>query len=240
MIRAIIGTDTKAMRVALAEYISAFRARYTDSPIIRFDPDHADGASIADAVTTSSLFGDQILVVFDGLGESAESLATLLDSMDIVENTQNDIVFLEVAPKKELRMALEKVAGKAGLKEYKAPEKAEDKSNFLLGDALVEKDKKRLWMLLVAALKKGKSPEELHGTLWWSAKTLYIALRHTMVEAKEAGISEYSFRKAERQKGKWSAAEVEEILRGLKDMVHERGVGSGDIGLRLEKFVLEI
>lgn len=240
MIRVYLGNDTEKSRTLLSRAISDFTQSFPLGVISRFDADHAERGAILDSLSGESLFGGRSLIILDGLGEAAESSQILTDILPMAKESHNDIYIIENKPHKDVRAKIEAVVEKKNITQSDKVAQRENGGVFLLGDAFQEKNKKKLWMDYSRLLREKHAPEELHGILWWAAKNLYIAKNFSGFEAKRAGVGDYPYQKAHRMKDKWSDEEIRGLLGVLKDIVHDRGKGSGDVGLRIERMILSI
>jgi len=113
-----------------------------------------------------------------------------------------------------------------------------DNTFFALADALGARDKKKLWLLLRNALDHDSVPEELHGILFWQAKSLALAAQ--TASAGEAGLNPFVYGKAKRFLVNFKQNEIEKMLSKLVWMYHEAHRGRVDFSIELEKFVLDI
>ena len=87
---------------------------------------------------------------------------------------------------------------------------------FALAGALGSRDRKKLWLLLMEALRQGVSPEAIAGMLAWKARTACASARG-----------------AEREL--WG-----KLSRSLVVTYHEGHRGGGDLELLLERFALTL
>ena len=237
MLKVFVGPDTAKARHALALAIEEFRKNNPNGLVSRFDGDHADPSEVSEALFAQSMFGDAACVVFDNLSEKAESCGLLVDILPDAAKSTNTVIVLEVNPKKEIRDLL-KTHSKE-IKEFLQKAAASDTAIFVLGDALGAKDKRTLWSTLVRLTREGYAPEELHGTLFWAAKSLFLAKTLTPGEAEAAGVKGYTYTKFSGYSQKWTEKELRDVLDQLKEVIHERGEQRGaDLGILLEEFVL--
>ena len=81
-------------------------------------------------------------------------------------------------------------------------------------------------------------PEEIHGILWWQAKSLALASKTR--NASEAGLNPFVYNKAKRYLSNWKKEEVESLLSKLSRMYHKAHRGEADFEIELEKLMLDI
>jgi hypothetical protein len=108
---------------------------------------------------------------------------------------------------------------------------------FDMADALGARDKKTLWTLYRKAIDSGKVPEEIHGILFWQAKS--IALAAQTKSAGEAGLNPFVYGKAKRYAENYSKEELEGLLGDLVSVYHDGHRGLHDFETALEVLILE-
>ncbi len=241
MLKVFLGPDAGKARAALGAAVAEFRAANPGALVTRFDVDHCDTSEIGGALGAASLFGGSSCVVLDMLAERVEGEEILKDMLPLAVDSTNTVFILEGAPKKELKEALDKAVSKGNIQAFAKAEKKDDGAVFALGDALAGKDKRAFWDLLIRLRRDGHAAEELHGTLWWAGKSLYIAKVSSRADAEAAGVKGYSYTKFSGFAQKWSKEELDNLIDRLKDIVHERSEErGGDLDLLLEKFALSL
>jgi DNA polymerase III delta subunit len=107
-----------------------------------------------------------------------------------------------------------------------------------LAEALGKRDRKNLWVLYRRALLEDISPEEIHGTLFWQAKSIILA--RVAKSAKEAGIKDFPFSRAKTYANNFSEKESGELLSRLINISHDSRRGLSDISLALEELTLTV
>ena len=158
--------------------------------------------------------------------EVSESLAAMAES-------PNTFIVLEGTL---LAAAKKKYAKHAAMMEEFTAEKAERFNTFAMADALAQKDRRQLWMLLHDARQAGLAAEEIIGMLWWQLKALRLA--EVTESASEAGMKDFPYNKAKRALQKFSTGEVAQLSHSLLDLYHDGHAGVRDIDLALEEWVL--
>lgn len=165
----------------------------------------------------------------EGFFEECVSLAKdLSDSNTLFVIVEKTVL---VASKKKFESA------GAILGEYKKTAQ-EDFNTFAMADALANKDKRTLWLLLQKAKVEGLVSEEIIGTLWWQLKTMRLAANAKT--ADEVGLKEYPFKKAKSSLVKFPLIEIEKKSRELLRIAHESRRGLSDLELGLEAWVLSL
>jgi len=96
--------------------------------------------------------------------------------------------------------------------------KKEELNIFEIANALARRNKKEIWMIYRQLIDSGKVPEEIHGVLFWKAKTMLIA----------GGTHN------------WEKEELQDLLDKLITVYHEARRGNGEIEIGVERVVLHI
>ena len=121
----------------------------------------------------SGLFFAKCTVFFENIFEKEETLDFILKKLELMSQSQNDFVFLEGKLNKPVLDAFKKA--RAELNIFELPkEKKEKYNNFLLADALADRDKLKLWLHFRQAMDRGVRMEELVGILSWKAKDMLL------------------------------------------------------------------
>jgi DNA polymerase III delta subunit len=235
MLYVFYGSGDGAVREAAYAKLDALRANWPDLNVTKLDPDEYETGLLASAGSTVSLFGapqayllDTPSLVTDFWTELEQEVAALAASPHhfiVIEGT------LLAAQKKPL------AAAALEMTEYKG-EGTERFDTFKMANALVEKDKRTLWIYLQDAVAADLPAEEIIGVLWWQLKTLRLAL--ITKSAAEAGVKDFPYNKAKRALSNFKPGEVEALSRSLLKLYHDGHAGKTDINLALEEWVLRI
>jgi DNA polymerase III delta subunit len=116
--------------------------------------------------------------------------------------------------------------------------KEKKQNSFAMADALVARDKKKAWVEYRRTVESGSAPEEIHGTIFWAMKMLYLCAHCDKDEAIKAGVSAYNYQRYLLNSKKYLGNELDDKLRELKNMYHDAHRGEGDLDALLEQFVL--
>ena len=121
----------------------------------------------------SGLFFTKCVVVFTNIFEKEETLDFVLEKLNLMGESENSFVFLEGKLNKAVLDAFKKA--RAELNVFELPkEKVERFNNFLLANALENRDKFNLWIYFRQALENEAGMEELVGILFWKAKDMLL------------------------------------------------------------------
>jgi DNA polymerase III delta subunit len=231
MLKVFCGNDVGKVRAA-----ALAAARESAAPDTSVTTVEAEGYStgvITDAVGASSLFGGTELFVIDTPSENSDFEEEVKNNLKEMGESANTFIVIEGAllagPKKEYGKYAE------SLEEFKAAA-AERLNVFSLADALADKDKKKLWLLLQEMKHAGVPEEEIIGILWWQLKSLRLAAATD--SASEAGMKDFPYNKAKRALSKFKPGEIEELSHSLLSVYHDGHGGIRDIDTSLEHWVL--
>jgi DNA polymerase III delta subunit len=193
----------------------------------------ADETVLRDALGATSLFREREVYVFDTLSRNTEAFDALKTLLRELKGSENHFVLIEGPLDAKIGKLLSTHA--AASTHY--PRTAERPFNiFSLTDALALRDKKSLWLLLTEALQKGKTAEEITGTLLWQLKTIRVAAQTE--SASEARMKPFVYDKAKRALKKFSLEELTDYAHDLVVLYHEGHTGKRDIERALERWVL--
>lgn len=119
--------------------------------------------------STPALFGGAQTFVLQGALNS-ERGEEFLDLLEVFAESPHTFVFAEEKLLKAETEALKKVGAKIEIEKTVKKEYRFD--NFGVANALGKKDKKGLWLALIASWRAGEKPEAVAGLLCWKARQL--------------------------------------------------------------------
>ena len=125
--------------------------------------------SLATLASTPALFGGARAFVLAGAlygGRGGE----FLDMLGGLSASPHTFIFEEEKLLKAERTKLEKAGAK--IEEHKAPKKEWKFDQFGVAQALGNKDKKKLWLSLMAAFAAGEKGEAVAGLMAWKARAM--------------------------------------------------------------------
>jgi DNA polymerase III delta subunit len=243
MIYLLHGTDTDKSRVKMHELAGTLRAKKPDAAYFKMDAEHWNLAELEEYCGGQGLFENKFIIVLDHLLDNEEIAPVLLEQIEVIAASPNIFIVLEGKLDKDSLKKFEKHAEKVQEFEETAAQKSTAKSKerfnvFSLAEALGKRDRKNLWVLYRRALLENISPEEIHGTLFWQAKS--ITLARQAKSAKEAGMKDFPFSRAKAYANNFSEQESSELLNRLIHISHDSRRGLSDISLSLEEFALTV
>lgn len=168
MLYLYIGTDRKKAREAMSADIEKY-AR--GARIVRI----ADANVLADlqaVLAGPGMFDTARAIVLDSVLANEEMRPVAMNSLPEMQDSDNPYFMLEEKPDAATKRALEKYAERSST--FDGAKRTEDKAIFGLKNALARRDKKNLWIGIERELIGGKSPEAVHGFLFWAAKDMVL------------------------------------------------------------------
>lgn len=242
MLYVIHGTDTDKAREKSHALFDALKAKKPDASAGTLAAEEVTPEKLEELTQTQGLFENKQILFMNRTLENKDIREVVIDKIDAIAESPNIFIFFEGKLTKEVLKKLEKRAEK--ITEYELDEaaaaeaKAEKSSFFPLADALGARDKKTLWVLLRDALDKDAAPEELHGILFWQAKSLALASR--LGSPLESGLNPFVYTKAKRYAANFKEGEIDALVSKLVHMYHRAHRGQVDFEIELEKFALDI
>lgn len=233
MLEVYFGEDTVAVR---GKALSAF-ALYTDKGFSpkKIDNDTYISGMATDTAYARSLFGGTSVYLLDTPSSDEVFAQEVQDTLAAFKESADVFIVLE----QKLLAPLKKIYQKhATVFEEIISGPKKEFNAFALADALLAKDKKVLWLLLMEAFRNKRSIEEIIGTLWWQLKTLRLA--SVTKNAEEARMNKFPYSKAKSALKNFKDGEIIDLSRSLLSVYHDGHGGKRDIDTALEEWVLTI
>jgi len=231
MLKLYFGTDRQKVRDAATNFLESHMS--SDGTVTTLDAQSFVSGQIADALGAASLFGGEEWFVIDTPAADPDMAQEATSSLKEMSESQNTFLILEgalLAPAKKL------YAKHAASSEEFIAVKNERFNTFAMADALAQKDRRQLWVLLQNAKREGLAAEEIIGMLWWQLKALRLA--DVTSNAAQAGMKDFPYNKAKRSLTKFAPGEVIKNSHTLLELYHDGHAGLRDIDLALEQWVL--
>lgn len=214
MIYLFSGDDTKNK---IKNYESFFKKESLKIPLFSINKNNFNQMDIESFYSDSNLFEEKSIIVFFNILEKEEIENFIIERLKFFQESKNIFVFIEDKLLKPIIDKFNKEKAEVKIFELKKEEK-EKFNNFLLADALSNKDKIKLWFYYRQAIDKGVSLEELVGVLFWKVKDMII----------------------NKKLFKFKENELKEIADKLSFILPEARKNKKDVEVVLEKFLLEI
>lgn len=199
-----------------------------------FEADNFNLAALLEAALTNSLFGGRNLLVCRDLAPVTE---VITEALPLLAASPHWVIWLETGENNPLIKPL--TAAAEQVKTFNSPPvKVPSFNPFILTDALLARDRKRLWLLFHQGRRAGLSAEEIFWKLNWQVKTLLLVA--VSAPAAPAGIKPFVLTKTKSALKAWPLADLQWLFTGLTVLYHETYPESDDFNLGLEKIILTI
>jgi len=237
MIYTFIGDKTNKAREKAHHFIEVIKNKRPEAPFFLMQEGNASLEKIEELSEGQGLFFEKQIIFADQIFENEKIKEEVGRLIPLMAKSSSIFIILEIAPIVMIKKLLEKHS--LEIKDYSLESKKKEEFNiFSLTDALINRDKLKLWTLFLEAEFYGKTPEEIHGTLLWQAKSM--ALVNKTKNANEAGLKPFVYGKSLRAKNKYSNEEIESLPWNLVELLHNSRLKSRELGLSLEKWMLNI
>lgn len=226
------GSDRLKVRDKATEYID--KNLPAGATLTTLDEGSFVAGEVLNALGANSLFGGEEWFVLDNPSLNDDFYEETKKTLKEIGESNNTFLILEgnlLAPEKK---SYSKYAKE--IFEFKS-EGVERFNTFAIAEALANRDKKKLWVLLQEARLEGLRDEEIIGMLWWQLKSLrLVALTKN---STEAGMKDFPYNKSKKALVKFSAGEVDKLSQQLLELYHAGHAGVRDMDNALELWVLE-
>jgi hypothetical protein len=211
MIYLFSGDDLNKRNLSLGQFLESLA---NDVTILQMGKSDFNRAQVEGFTSGQSLFFGKSAIVLGGVMENEESGEFILKKLPLMEKSENLFIFKEGVLKKPILDKFKKARAEMNIFE-KGKEKIEKFNNFLLANALGQRDKLNLWASFREAMELGVGLEELVGVLFWKAKDML--LKRNLGKFKEEELKNFSSKIAyllpeARREGRDAEAALEEFL----------------------------
>ncbi len=238
MLYVLHGTDIEKAREKSHALFEALKTKKPDAAAGTITMEDITLEKLDELTQSQGLFENKQIILMDRTLENKDVREVMLEKIDAIAESPNIFILFEGKLTKEVLKKLEKRAEK--ITEYEAKEGPAKKegSFFALADALGSRNKAELWVLLREAFDADAAPEEIHGILFWQAKSLALAAK--TASAGDAGLNPFVYGKAKRYVSNFKPGEIDGLLSKLVHMYHRAHRGQAVFEIELEKLALDI
>ena len=243
MIVFIYGQEIDKVLTQAKKRLEGLKIKRPDAGFFKMDDESFDEAQFEELIFSQGLFDKKFIVHLHRVMENKDAREFVLKHLDELAESENAFVISENKLAKPTFTKIEKVAIKAEIFDTKRIEKKKQEFNiFALSDALGKKDKKHLWILYVQALRAGVVPEQIHGTLFTQIKNMALLKRAEKegVNIGKLGLHPFVVTKTKGFTKNFEENELENHSRTLLHAYHNARGGGDELGVALEKFVLNL
>ncbi len=229
MLKVFIGEGEEALKMFMAA-----REKVSDAhEEVRISSENWNEAILAYLLEGEDLFGEKKIIFLEGILEDENLKDFFFSRLRLASESENYFFLRE---KKVLADDKRKLSSFGEI--FSSGERAvktEAFNVFTLGDLLLSKKKKEMWIAYREALEAGVTPEGICGALFWQMKTLLVASR-----GGGNDLAPYALMKAKKALQTFPPEEAEEKLRNLLFLYHEARTGKFPLETALERFILSL
>lgn len=155
-----------------------------DATFLSFDAESISEDALGELISSQGLFEKKIVALFKNILAKTDLKKEILKRVSDFKDAQNIFVWIE----KDITAAEEKTITEAAEKSIISQSEKQTKQEFnifTLTESFGQRNRIKLWALLLEALGQGKAAEEIHGTLFGRPKQfcLQSLRRQLMLQA---------------------------------------------------------
>lgn len=244
MIYTIYGEDKIKAKEKARDLVVTLLKKKPNASYFKITNENYSKTNLDELIKSAGLFESKFIILLDNLFEDKELKKEILENMKEMKESDNVFIVLESDLDKKSVGMVDKYSKKTQnfiLTQMGTGEKKwnlKDFNIFSLGDALGNRDKKKLWVLYTQAVERGIPSEEICGTFFWQVKSIKLAQKSRTAE--EAGINPFVYRKLLQFSKNFTEKELKNISSKLVSIYHNSHRGLTNFEIALEKFILEI
>lgn len=170
MIYLFSGNDILSKRKAVKAFLQSLPPNIE---VLNISKEDLNKMQIESLYSGAGLFFSKSAVVFSNILESEEDGSFILENLEKMGKSENIFVFSEGKLKKAVLDEFKKARAELNVFELQV-EKKEKFNNFLLANALGDRNKLQLWIYFRQAMDRGVALEALVGVLFWKAKDMIL------------------------------------------------------------------
>ena len=238
MLYLICGSDWQKRENKFRSLIESLLAKKADATLFNIEGEDWNEEQFEELVLGQSLFVKKYIVAGRNLFSNEMATEFISQHLDALADSSHIFIFNEENIPTKLVKPLDLAAEKI-LRFNKVRTKITPTFNiFLIGDALGARDRRRLWLSFANALQCGILPEEIY----WQ----YIRMiKNMLTVAKESNLDllklhPFVLNKTKKYLNNFSISELEDFHHRLVLLYHQVRSGRRDMGIGLERFILEV
>lgn len=181
MIYLFAGDDTKKKVATYEKFLNTLPQEHE---VFFINKNDFNQTQIENFYKSSGLFFTKCTVVFSDILENEEYMDFVFSKLTEFTESVNDFIFIEGKLSKALLDKFKKA--RTDINYFELPkEKKEKFNNFLLANALGDRDKFHLWLYFRQAMDAGVGMEELIGVLFWKVKDMMLKKNFSKFKKEE-------------------------------------------------------
>ncbi len=210
MLNVVTGKDLKKIKQESSQIADRFLKLNKNSTLENHTGDTLNPTDLEYRAVATSLFGDlKVFIIEDFIQEYTDEFLKIVDAIGASKNL---FVFYEESVIKDVEKAITGAGG--SFVKLDAPEKAKE-NPFAITDALIARDKKKLWQLYRQEIDRGESAESIMGRFVWAIKTLVLIQKNPKDTAVTLGISPFVYSKTKSAGKAWTLNDAENFYTNM-------------------------
>lgn len=239
MIYFFYGTNKEATRDKVHKTLDSLLSKKPNASVLHVSADNFDEKITREYIEGQGLFENKHIIFLDYVLGNEIAREYLLENIEQIRDVSHIVIVLEEKVDKKTLTTIKKYSEKTEeFKEKNFTKKTKDFDVFSLTNALGERNKKDMWVLLQKGFLNGSTPEELSGIIFWQIKTMIIAKKAK--SAVEAGLKPFVFNKSRKYADNFSDEELRVLSSNIISMYHDSRRGIIDFKTALEEFSLTL
>jgi hypothetical protein len=234
MIQFFIGDDVRTRNAHVQKIVD--KNTKAGARIFLYNGDGTEG-SLLEYLGGQTLFNEAVCVIVHSFFEDVTRQATFVSDLARFIESKTQFVFVEREILSPLKAILKK--NKIESEEFFLDSKKETNpfNVFSLGDALISRDKKLLWVLYEKAKRANLTGEDILNTLNWQIKNLYLVSK--TADTSKLTLKPFVVQKTKRGLSAYSKEEIQKLAVRFTNIFHE-GRRGADVDALLEETILSI
>jgi DNA polymerase III delta subunit len=240
MLYVFYGTDTARLSYARDTLVKNLLVETPETSVHHIEGENFSIEECERLLVSQGLFSPSIIVILQSFLENEKARSFLEKNIKNIASSHILFVVQEKELPKALLTKCEKYS--ESVSHFSIHESKKYAFNsFQLTDAVGKRDKRNAWLLLIKALREGKSAEEVQGLLFWQIKTMLLVKRaRDNTTSSELGIKPFVFQKTHAFCENYTLEELCARSKMLVALYHEARMGGETLPLALERFVLTL
>lgn len=230
------GKNVNKRKQALQKLRVSLLEKRPDAEVFEIDADTFTGERIDELTVSRGLFEEKYIVFLFHVLSTDAGQESILDQLEVMKTAEHIFILVEDVVKKNHLKKITKHA--EAVQEFAGGKKEKEYKPFPLSDAYGRRDKRAAWLELQRARDAEQPAESVHGVLAWQTRLMLLSKECST--AKEAGVSDYPFKKANGFGRNYSRDELTDNMRRLVRTYHEAHRGKYTLYDAIEQMLLEL
>lgn len=239
MIQLFCGDDTKKSLLKFDKYIEAAQLKRPEASVFELTDENLTQQLVEELAQGQTLWFPRSLVMGRRMFEKENKADILKSALPLLAQSESLFVFWEDGEDPKLIKTVKDLDQKVEILSQSAGRGGQAFNLFLLSDALLNRDRKSLWLGFNQALKAGIAPQEIFWNLWWQLRVL-LAVGAEPGSQDLPGLKPFVVQKAKRGLSKFKREELESLADKFGQIFAGEFPDSDEFTFRLESAILSL